>query len=371
MKILIVADGFFPGKKYGGPPVSVDNFCSLMADYDCYVVTRNHDLGDREPYAGIREGWNDRGNCKVRYFPDGEYGPAAFEAVIRELRPDWIYLQSLFQRCVLPCLWLAKKHGIRVLLAPRGELCKGAFRKKYKKIPYIAVLRMMGLLRGVSFQSTSQEESEAIGQHLGAPEERIHFLTNVPSVPAREYPSREKRAGSARLVFLSRIHPKKNLLSAIRYLEGAEGDVTLDIYGPQEDASYWSQCRSAIDRLPDNVKVCYCGLVDHEDVHRVFSGYDAFLFPTLSENYGHVIVEAMLVGCPVIISDQTPWNDVSECGAGWAIPLARAEDFTRAISEVAAWDRIPEEQVKAYISDRLNLPSLVESYRRVFDGARL
>ena len=56
MKILIIMGGFFPGKKYGGPPVSVDNFCSLIKeDADCYIVTHNHDMGEEEPYQDIKE----------------------------------------------------------------------------------------------------------------------------------------------------------------------------------------------------------------------------------------------------------------------------------------------------------------------------
>ena len=43
MRILIIMGGFFPGKKYGGPPVSVDNFCTLMNE-ECFIVTTNHDL---------------------------------------------------------------------------------------------------------------------------------------------------------------------------------------------------------------------------------------------------------------------------------------------------------------------------------------
>lgn len=369
MKILTVADGFFPGKKYGGPPVSVDNFCSLMGAFECFVVARNHDLRDPAPYTGIHEGWNDRGNCKVRYLPDAEYNTASFEAIIEELRPDWIYLQSLFQRCVVPCLYLAKKHGIKVMLAPRGELCKGAFRKKYKKIPYIAVLHLLGLLKGVSFQSTSQEESEAIAHWLGGREDTIHFLSNVPSIPGGSFPRREKKSGSAKLVFLSRIHPKKNLLSAIRYLNGVEGNVTFDIYGSMEDEDYWKECEAAIGLLPSNIQVRYCGLVGHDQVHQVFSRYDAFLFPTLSENYGHVIVEALQVGCPVIVSDQTPWLDLEDHGAGWAIALNDEAGFRKAISEVVAWDEVPEMQVKAYISGKLNLQQLREEYRAAF-GAK-
>lgn len=366
MKILTVADGFYPGKKYGGPVVSVDNFCSLMEGFDCYVVARNHDLGDKTPYADIAEDWNDRGNCKVRYLSDGEYNYSTFQTIVQELRPDWIYLQSLFQRCVIPCLWLAKKHGIRVMLAPRGELCKGAFRKKYKKIPYIIVLHLLGLVKTVSFQSTSEEETKAIGRYLQASQERIHFLSNVPSLASESYPAREKRSGAAKLVFLSRIHPKKNLLGAIRFLEKVKGTVTLDVYGPLEDEGYWKQCQEAAAQLPENISVQYCGLVGHEDVHRVFSKYDALLFPTLSENYGHVIVEAMTTGCPVVLSDRTPWLDMEEYGAGWAISLEDEQAFTDAISQVAAWDTVPEENVKGYLRSKLDLDRLYREYRTAF-----
>ena len=68
-----------------------------------------------------------------------------------------------------------------------------------------------------------------------------------------------------------------------------------------------------------------------------FSGYDAFLFPTFSENYGHVIVEALSVGTLVIISDRTPWNDVEESGVGWAIALDNTIKFKEVINQVIAF----------------------------------
>lgn len=333
MKILIVMGGFFPGKKYGGPPVSVDNFCSLMKEHECNIVTHNHDLFESEKYKDIEPGWNDRGNCKVLYLSDEEYRKAGFEKVIEEIHPDLIYLQGLFQACVLPCLQLAKKHNIKVLLAPRGELCAGALSlKKWKKVPYIYVIR--GLVKGIHFQSTSEEETEAIGKWMKSDEGHIHRLDNIPSIPSREYSRREKIAGEGRLVFLSRIHPKKNLLSAIKYFHGVKGRAEFDIYGPIEDEEYWKQCQEEIKKLPENVKVEYKGLVSHDQVHEIFSQYDAFLFPTLSENYGHVIAESLVVGTPVIISDQTPWNDVNEAGAGWAIDLTNETGFIAAIQEI-------------------------------------
>lgn len=369
MKILIVTEGFFPGKKYGGPPVSTDNFCSLMDDCACSIITRDHDLGERTRYEGIVGGWNDRGNCKVLYLSDDEYGARSFERAVREIKPDIIYLQSLFQPCVLPCLSLSKKYGIKVLLAPRGELCAGAFRKKYKKIPYILLLRWMGLLKDVYFQSTSDEETQAIKKYLGAAARKISYLTNIPSIPRQDFGYPEKKKGEAKLVFLSRIHPKKNLIQAIRCLKNVKGNVTFDIYGPLEDARYWELCQKEIAALPENVKAEYRGLVGHDVVHETFSRYDAFLFPTFSENYGHVIIEALISGCPVIVSDRTPWNDLQQAGAGHVCGLEDVAAFERAVREVVdASGSAFRVDARRYAQKCLDLDKLREAYARVLDS---
>ena len=371
MNILIIMSGFFPGRKYGGPPVSTDNFCTLMKDSaDCYILTHNHDMGESAPYPNITEEWNDRGNAKVRYVSDSEYNVATFETVIQEVQPVYIYLQGLFQECVFPCLKLAKKHHVKVVLAPRGELCSGAFKKKYKKIPYIAVLRMMGLLKEVSFQSTSDEETGAIEKYLGASEDRIHLLTNIPSIPNNLPESKVKVAGIGRFVFISRILWKKNLLKAISFLQSVKGTAIFDIYGPKEDENYWKDCEDAIKQLPSNVKVNYCGVLSHDEIHRTFCQYDAFLFPTLSENYGHVIAEALMTGCIPIISDQTPWTDMNENGAGWALPLAEEDGFKKAIQQVVDMeeDTIQNKRdcIKKYLTIKLKLDELKDEYRKVF-----
>lgn len=371
MKVLIIAAGFFPGKKYGGPPVSVDNFCSLFKEeLECFILTHNHDLGERDSYFDIHEGWNDRGNVKVRYVSDGEYNRKTFETVIREIKPDCIYLQGLFQGCVFPCLRLANKHKIKVVLAPRGELCSGAFHKKYKKIPYIACLRLLGLLNGVAFQSTSNEETESIGKYLGVPSGRIHLLTNIPSIPRGLFVHKVKCAGEGRFVFISRILWKKNLLSAINFLSGVNGKVVLDIYGPKEEDGYWLECEKAIMMLPKNISVNYCGVLNHDEIHKTFSEYDAFLFPTLSENYGHVIAESLVSDCIPIISDQTPWSDMNEFGAGWALPLNNEEGFKKAIQEVVDMDEIHIEEkrlkMKSYLEKKLRIEELKKEYLNVF-----
>lgn len=372
MIILIIMGGFFPGRKFGGPPVSVDNFCSLMKGYaECFVVTHNHDMGEKQTYHSIHKGWNDRGNAKVLYLSDKDYAASSFEKVIKNIRPDFIYLQGLFQNCVIPCLWLAQKYRINTVLAPRGELCSGAFRKKFKKLPYLALLRMMGLLNKVHFQSTSEEETEAIARFLGAKSDRIHQLTNIPSIPTGLQEREIKKSGEARLVFISRILWKKNLLKAINYLKYVNGHVVFDIYGPKEDENYWNECEKAISLLPSSIKVEYKGVLNHENIHATFNRYDAFLFPTLSENYGHVIAEALVTGCIPIISDQTPWNDINEACAGWAIPLYNEEGFIAAIQAIVDMNdyviTMKRKSITSYLDRKLQLDKLTEEYQAVFN----
>ena len=49
--------------------------------------------------------------------------------------------------------------------------------------------------------------------------------------------------------------------------------------------------------------------------------YHFFILPTLGENFGHVFIEALAAGCPLIISNRTPWLELEKKGIGWDIPL--------------------------------------------------
>ena len=55
--------------------------------------------------------------------------------------------------------------------------------------------------------------------------------------------------------------------------------------------------------------------------------------PTLGENFGHVVPEALAAGCPVLLSDRTPWHDLEQHGAGWTLPLQSPEAFRRVVQQ--------------------------------------
>jgi glycosyltransferase involved in cell wall biosynthesis len=60
--------------------------------------------------------------------------------------------------------------------------------------------------------------------------------------------------------------------------------------------------------------------------------------PTANENFGHAIVEALLAGCPLITSDQTPWRGLAQRGAGWDLPLAAGDEWRRVLQTCVDMD---------------------------------
>jgi glycosyltransferase involved in cell wall biosynthesis len=56
----------------------------------------------------------------------------------------------------------------------------------------------------------------------------------------------------------------------------------------------------------------------------------AHFFTLLSEveSFGHAIFEALAVGCPILISDQTPWKNLQEKKAGWDLPISNLQKIT-------------------------------------------
>ncbi len=106
--------------------------------------------------------------------------------------------------------------------------------------------------------------------------------------------------------------------------------IEYDIYGPVGDWAYWEKCVEASRKLPAHIQVAYRGVLSSGTMEG-FRKYHFLFLPTLGENFGHVIVEAMDLGCPVIISDRTPWRGLEVQKAGWDISLSDEDKFVDVI----------------------------------------
>lgn len=336
MCILTFIDYYLPGYKGGGPIRTLVNFVEQLGEeIKLKIVTSDRDLGDETPYHGVSANvWGRVGKADVRYVSPDKFSFFFVRQLMRDTTFDVIYLNSFFsyRGAIKPLLLrrLGMVRNVPVILAPRGEFSPGALAlKALKKRVFMRLSKMVGLYGGIIWQASSEVEARDIRRCFGG-ELTIFVAPDIaPVVAPSSLPRREtiKLRGKLDIVFLSRISRKKNLDGALRLLGNLEGDIRFNIYGPLEDSGYWAECEQIISELPQNVAVQYCGTVAHDNVLSVMGAHDLFLFPTLGENFGHVILEAFLAGCPVVLSDQTPWRGLADKRVGWDIPLSGLADF--------------------------------------------
>jgi len=98
-----------------------------------------------------------------------------------------------------------------------------------------------------------------------------------------------------------------------------------------------------------------------------------FLFlPTANENFGHSIVESLFSGCPAIISNQTPWNDLQNANAGYALNLDDKAVWTKTIEDCSAMTndayQKASKNAQSYISEKINLPLIKQNYIQLFNA---
>lgn len=398
LNIIVLVQYYLPGYKAGGPIRSIASLASALGgELGFKIVTLDRDLGAGSPYPDVEYGrWVQFCNAEVMYQRPGYRGVFETWRVLRSVDSSTVlYLNSFFARrfsmlAVWLC-WLGLCRPRCVVLAPRGEFSPGALGiKALRKSLYVRIARPLGCYEGVIWHASSEYEADDIAREFplarrvavaavvpGGDDRRkkysglVTVATDLPSPSAVERrPQRKKGMGELRIVFVSRVSPMKNLAGALRMLKGIVGGVAFSIYGPAEDQEYWAECKGLVGGLPENVRVEYMGEVAHQEIGPVFAEHDLFLFPTLGENYGHVICESLAAGCPVLISDRTPWRGLEEAGVGWDLPLEAPERWTEVLQrcvdmgEEEHWAM--SERARAYARRRLQDPEALEANRRLF-----
>ena len=378
--VLALNNCYVPGFKGGGPVRSLSGMVERLADqFDIRVVTQDRDDGDHVPYPDVQpDRWTPVGAGQVLYLPAVKGFWASLVRTLRNEPCDLLYVNSFFSfrfgiaPALLRRLGLSRRPPL--LVAPRGQLAPGALGlKRGKKRAYLEFAKSTGLYRGAVWHATSDEEVEEIRRWFGA-QSSIHLAGNLsPLVDSDLVRQKPKESGRLRLAFLSRITRKKNLDLSVRLLEMLGGPVELDIYGPQEEPQYWREVEALVRELPSDVQVAYCGTVAPEHVCEVLGDYDAFLFPTLGENFGHVILEALLAGCPPVISDRTPWSAIAELGCGFVAPLDRVDRFVEALRALRSMDETEHAgmrlRARGHARSYLRADQNVESTRSMFQSA--
>ncbi len=341
-KVLVISDYYLPGFKSGGGLRTVVNIVErLSGRYDFWIITRDHDGRlDKTPYKTVNiDKWNAVGPARVFYLSKDNLKISTIKKLVDEVAPQAIYLNSFFATPANFLLFLRRLGKIKsgVIMATCGELIAGALQfKTRKKKLHILAAGLIGLHRGLIWKATTELERSDIEKILGKKEHMYVAADLPPKTIFPDYdPSLKPRKinGEIKLVFLARFVRTKNFAFLLDLLDNVSGRITIDVIGDLEDMTYWEECLEKIKKLPANITVNYLGALDNRLVPKKLAEYHFMILPTLNENFGHVFLEALSAGCPLIISDRTPWLALEEKGVGWDIPLEDRQHWIETVQK--------------------------------------
>ena len=342
-QVLIFIDWYLPGTKAGGPVRSCANLVGHLSEQiDFSIVTTDTDYTETESYKDIEpDQWVQREDgTRVWYCSQSRIGKPAFLEILNEREYDAYYINGIYSRffSILP-LQLLKGSNRKVVVAVRGMLAEGPMKfGAFKKRAFLLFAKLIGLYKNVIFQATKPVEVDDIKKHV-SPKARIETIPNLPRVLGQELQTLDKQVGELNVICLARVAIEKNNIFAIQQLAEIKGKVRLDLCGSIYDQDYWRECKSAIEKLPNNVEVQLIDVVPGDEVPDLLSKYHLMFLPTHGENFGHVIFEALSVGRPVLISNRTPWLGLDQHKAGVDLPLEEPARFKETLQEFTDMDQ--------------------------------
>jgi glycosyltransferase involved in cell wall biosynthesis len=256
-----------------------------------------------------------------------------------------------------------------LVVSPHGMLSPAALAfSGLKKRAFWKLLQGPVVRQAACIHATSAAEYEEIrGFGLTNPVSIIPNGIDLPEELAK--PSRKVDAHRV-VLSLGRIHPKKGLDGLIRAwaaIEVARPDWRLRIVGPSE-AGHSDELQALAISL-GLARVSIEGAAYGEAKQAAYRDADLFVLPTMNENFGLSVGEALAAGMPAISTKGAPWSGLEAEGCGWWIahgvePLAAAlANATAMPSEVLSamgakgrawmdrdfsWDRVACDMICTY-----------------------
>ena len=331
------------GPQFGGPTKAVHAMTRALADRGHHVTVATTDAADDASGrldVPLAEPVTEHGVI-FRYFarrPGGTWKVSLglTRWLSREAGGfDVMHVHGLFQFPTMAGCRIARRRKVPYLLRPLGTLDAWSLgQRAWKKRPYLMLIERSHIRHAAALHATSAAEAEHL-RGLGAG--RIEVIPLGVDGSARAA-SRQARDGPLRILFLSRLHPKKGipvLFEALRLVREHGTPVTATIAGAG-DPGYEAQLRSSAAIAGVAGLITWAGHVEGRAKEELFAGSDLFVLPSSQENFGLAVAEALAAGLPAIVSHEVAiGRELEAAGAGRALPID-ARQFANAIIDYAA-----------------------------------
>lgn len=390
MNILHVTLGFYPANGWGGPvKVVYDNGRELVRRghrvtvYCTNLLDKKNRIGtgtfERE-VASMRVVYHD--TWHIRWWP-GTLGPfwlPGLSAYLsREIRGyDVIHLNGYRSPMLIQVARVARRAGVPIVTQPHGTLpiVVNSFLAKRLYDLVLGSMETDGISALIALQES--ERQQALAHGVGA--ERIEIIPNGIDTEERQHvPER----GSFRrnhgldlkrplILFLARINKKKGtdmLIEAFARLE--DSNAQLAVVGP--DDGQLAEVQKLIQQYNLEKRVILPGLLSGPDVLSAFQDADLFVLPCRTDTFPVTMMEACLMGTPMVITDRCEIAYLVRDRVADVVPFdtdAFAAAIHRLLNDRERYDRYRancEEMVAETFSVKAVAARLEALYQRALD----
>jgi glycosyltransferase involved in cell wall biosynthesis len=365
----------------GGPVTAVIGMTSALmrAGHEVRLLTTDH----------WADGIANKLECEKEVFHalygPWQWAPTLGKALRREVaKADVVNIHSLWSYPGTAAARACRAAGVPYIVRPCGMLDQWSLgQKTLKKRIYSALLERQNINGAAALWFTSEEERDGARGFNYSCDDAVIPLGLAPNayddLPARgTFRNLHPELSDNRLIlFLGRITPKKQtdlLVKAFAQISTDFSGTSLVIAGPHEGTVLRELKQLASDRGIAH-RTFFTGALREREVQAALVDSEVFVLPSLHENFGVSVIEAMACGIPVILSDMVNLAElVREADAG--VTIAPDENSLAAALRTILSDRTKAQEMGAN-GRRLALerftwggivPALTDLYRRAVEG---
>ena len=181
--------------------------------------------------------------------------------------------------------------------------------------------------------------------YSGVDEERISIIPYGVDFERFEFVKKNDAGVPLKMLYVGQISRRKGLHHLLKYTRENIGKVSLKLAGDLKPE--YDLCKE----YSNDSNIEFLGFVTRDKLAEVYKESDVFVFPTLGEGFGLVVLEALSCGVPVICSDLAGGNDAIIDGMnGFVFKAGNDIDM--------------DQKIRKIINHEVSLPELSENARK-------
>lgn len=189
---------------------------------------------------------------------------------------------------------------------------------KLKRLGYFIEL-WIGLRKAKHIIAVSEATKQEIIGHFGIQPEKITVTYEgvdehiTAAKTKKTTPALQKIIEGQYILYVGNAYPHKNLdalLQSFVHLRNKDPQHQMKLVLVGSDDFFYQRLRMTAGTLGLSDVVIFFGQANDADLYHLYTHARAFIFPSLMEGFGLPALEALSLGCPVIVSDIPVFHEI-------------------------------------------------------------